>query len=97
MRHLGPALDAAQRTQFEIAKSYAADGAGDNGRVQIPVAEIDKFNKEIEAHLDELLGERVLPIPLARFEKMGFTSDELLTLEFMIIDPEPPAPAEDEK
>lgn len=97
LRNLGPVLDAAQATQFEIAKSYAENGAGENGRVQIPVAKIEKFNKEIEDQLDELSGERVIPIPLTRLSKVGFPPEELLSLEFMIIDPEPPEPVEDEE
>lgn len=97
LRNLGPALDAAQATQFEIAKSYAENGAGENGRVQIPMAEIENFNKEVEAHLDELSGERVIPIPLTRLSKVGFPPEELLSLEFMILDPEPPVPVEDEE
>lgn len=88
LRNLGPALDAAKQAQFELAKKYAPASA--NGMVSIKPSEQEAFNAEWDIQLDEPLGERVIPTPLARFSEVGLTSDELLTLEFMIIDPEPP-------
>lgn len=97
LRTLGPALQATRQAHFDLVRKYAISGSINNGSANILTSDLDAFGIDWDAQLDESLGEKIIPIPLARLAEVGLTPAELLALEFMIIDPEPPAPAEDEE
>ncbi len=97
LRTLGPALNATRQAHFDLVQKYAITGSINNGSANIRTSDLDAFGIDWDAQLDESLGEKIIPIPLARLAEVGLTPAELLTLEFMIIDPEPPEPVEDEE
>lgn len=97
LRTLGPALDATRQARYDLVRKYAIAGSINNGSANIETSDLNDFGAEWDAQLDQPLGIKVIPIPLARLAEAELTPAELLTLEFMIIDPEPPEPVEDEE
>ncbi len=97
LRTLGPALDATRQARYDLVRKYAIAGSINNGSANIQTSDLDAFGMEWEAQLDQPLGIKVIPIPLARLAEAELTPAELLSLEFMIIDPEPPEPIEDKE
>lgn len=95
LRTLGPALDATRQARYALVRKYAIAGSLNNGSANIETSDLDDFSTEWDAQLDEPLGIKVIPIPLVRLAEAELTPAELLTLEFMIIDPEPSEPVED--
>lgn len=97
LRKLGPALQATRQAHFDLVREYAIVGSINNGSANIKTSDLDAFGVDWDAQLDQPLGIKVIPIPLGRLAEAELTPAEFLTLEFMIIDPEPPAPAEEEE
>ncbi len=95
LRTLGPPLDATRQAYFDLVREYAIAGSVNNGLANIRTSDLNDFGAEWDAQLDQPLGIKVVPIPLARLAEAELTPAELLTLEFMIIDPDPPEPVED--
>lgn len=95
LRTLGPARDATRQAHYDLVRKYAIAGSINNGSANIKTSDLDAFDVEWDAQLDEPLGIKVIPIPLVRLAEAELTPAELLSLEFMIIDPEPPEPVED--
>lgn len=91
---LGP-LQALQQEWVALVREHALD-ATPNEDGTINVRDRNGLDEKWAVRLDEPLGEKIVPIPLERFAGVGLTPAEMITLEFMIIGPEPaPAPTED--
>lgn len=95
IRKLLQPLEALQREWGDLIREHALGEPKDDGTIDI--RDKKSFDEKWADRLDEPLGERIVPITLSQFAKVGLTPIEMITLEFMIIDPEPPEPVEDEE
>lgn len=93
IRKLWEPLEALQKEYANLVREHALGEANGDGIIQ--VRDRPDFNKKWSAQIDEPLGEKIIPMLLEQFAKVGLTPLEMITLEFMIINPELP-PAEDE-
>lgn len=88
IRKLLEPLQALQKEYFDLVGEYALGEPKADGTIDI--RDKKDFDEKWDVRLDELLGEKIIPLPLEQFAKVGLTPLEMITLEFMIIDPEPP-------
>lgn len=88
IRKLMEPLEALQKEYANLVREHALGEANGDGIIQ--VRDRPDFDKKWSAQIDEPLGEKIIPMPLEQFARVGLTPLEMITLEFMIIDPEPP-------
>lgn len=95
IRKLLEPLGALQQEWIDLIREHALGEPKDDGTIDI--RDRKDFDEKFAERLDEPLGGKIIPMPLEQFAKVGLTPLEMITLEFMIIDPEPPPSAEDEE
>ncbi len=88
IRKLLEPLQALQNEHIDLVAEHAIGEPKADGTIDI--RDRKDFNEKWFARLDEPLGEKIIPLLLEGVAKVGLTPLEMITLEFMIIDPEPP-------
>lgn len=94
IRKLLAPLEALQNEWADLIREHALSEPNENGTIKI--RDRKDFDEKWSDRLDEPLGEKIIPVPLEGFSKVGLTPLEMISLEFMIIDPEPPPPEDEE-